>query len=248
MDAIKIKKLTKRFEGVAAIDNLSINFERGKITALIGPNGSGKSTLTNVLTGMLQFEEGTIALHEDITLKYIKPYDTPVYGLTRTFQDVRLFEQMSVTDNVLITLTARNVFSSLFERHSKLHEKQAEEALKIVGLWDKRDAQAGSLSYGQRKLLEIARVLAMSETGRANIILFDEPFAGLFPQMVKSVSKIITDLKTQGRTILLIEHNMELIRELSDRVIVIDSGSLLAEGAPEDVLSKKEVIEAYLGA
>jgi len=156
---------------------------------------------------------------------------------------VRLFEQMSVLDNVLVVLTDRAVLASLFEKHGLFHLNKAEEVLKRVGLWGKHKELAGGLSYGQRKLLEIARVLAM----RADVILLDEPFAGLFPEMLKIVVGIIKELRAQGKTIVLIEHNMDLIRELSDRLVVMDAGKLLAEGKPAEVLSKKEVIEAYLG-
>lgn len=247
MDILKTQNLTKRFDGVLAVDNLSISIRKGEITSIIGPNGSGKTTLTNMLSGLIPIDGGCVVLHGSVVLKSIKPYDIPSYGITRTFQDVRLFEQMTVIDNVLVVLTERNVFGAVFERHGAFHLKQAEEVLKKAGLWEKRKEPVAGLSYGQRKLLEIARVLALSASAEAAVVLFDEPFAGLFPQMVKAVSSIIRGMKEEGRTIVLIEHNMDIIRALSDRVIVMDSGRLLAEGRPEDVLSKKEVIEAYLG-
>jgi ABC-type branched-subunit amino acid transport system ATPase component len=150
---------------------------------------------------------------------------------------------MPVLDNVLVVLTERSVFGALFERHGALHLAKAEEVLRRVGLWEKRRELANNLSYGQRKLLEIARVLAMNP----EIIFFDEPFAGLFPEMVKLVAGICKELKVKGKTLILAEHNMELIRELSDHIFVFDSGELLAEGVPSEVLSKREVIEAYLG-
>lgn len=239
---LEVKHLIKKFDGVHAIDRLSLAIEKGKITSIIGPNGSGKTTLMNVLSGLLGPESGVIIIN-GIKTSRVKPYDTRAYGLTRTFQEVRLFLQMSVLDNILLVLTERPVFSAFFENHGPLHLKQAQEVLERVGLWEKRQALAANLSYGQRKLLEIARVLAM----KSDIILFDEPFAGLFPEMVKNICAIIEELKTQGKTIVLIEHNMSLIRELSDHVFVLDSGELLAEGTPEEVLSKRTVIDAYLG-
>ncbi|MBI2412865.1 MAG: ABC transporter ATP-binding protein [Deltaproteobacteria bacterium] len=246
-DAIlKTRNLVKHFDGVRAVDDLSISIAKGKVTSVIGPNGSGKTTLTNVLSGLASIDGGCVVLHS-VALKRIRPFDMPSYGMTRTFQQVRLFEQMPVLDNVLVVLTERSVFGALFERHGALHVKQAEEALKKVGLWEKRDELAGGLSYGQRKLLEIARVLALCAGRQGDMILLDEPFAGLFPKMVKTVSNIITALRDEGRTIILIEHNMDLIRELSDHVIVMDSGRFLAEGSPEEVLERKDVIEAYLG-
>ena len=146
-------------------------------------------------------------------------------------------------DNILVVITKRNLWSALFEKHKSYHLKQAEEVLRRVNLWEKKNELAVNLSYGQRKLLEIARAISMD----VNIFLFDEPFAGLFPEMRKIVVSIIKELKKHGKTVVLIEHNMDLIRELSDHLIVMDEGKLLAEGNPEKVLSQKNVIEAYLG-
>ena len=241
-EALTTKHLTKQFDGVKAVNSLSISFEKGIITSVIGPNGSGKTTLINVLTGMLPINEGTVAV-SGVELNKVYPYDVKAYGMTRTFQQVRLFEQMSVLDNILIVLTERNVFSALFERHTRYHLEQAEELLKQVDMWKKKDELAENLSYGQRKLVEIARALAM----QSEIYFFDEPFAGLFPEMRKIVISAINDLKKAGKTIILVEHDMELIRKLSDHVIVLDSGKLLAQGEPEQVLNDKKVIEAYLG-
>ena len=247
MSALKTENLVKHFEGVMAIEGLSISIEPGRITGIIGPNGSGKTTLINVLSGMLPIDGGCVVIGNTLRLKRIKPHRVHSYGITRTFQEVRLFEQMTVLDNILVVLTERGILSALLERHGAGHLKQAEDVLKRVGLWDKRGGLTINLSYGQRKLLEIARVLALSETGQAGIILFDEPFAGLFPQMVKIVSSIIKELKEDGKTVVLVEHNMDLIREISDHVIVMDCGNLLAEGNAKEVLERRDVIEAYLG-
>jgi len=247
MKILETKNLTKKFDGIQAIDRLSISFEAGKITSLIGPNGSGKTTLTNLLTGLLPFDGGEIVIAET-SLKKIHSFEIPIYGLTRTFQNVRLFEQMTVLDNILVVLTERGVFRSIFERHTAFHLAKAEEVLKKVNLWEKRQELANNLSYGQRKLLEIARILAMaSSAGGAEIFFFDEPFAGLFPEMIKIIVSAMKELRERGKTLILIEHNMDLIRELSDYVYVLDAGKLLAEGKPNEVLAKKEVIEAYLG-
>ncbi len=235
--------LIKRFGGVHAVDHLSVSFEPGKITAVIGPNGSGKSTLINTLTGMLEMDGGEVIIAETTRLSKIAPHAIAEYGITRTFQDVRLFEQMPVIDNLLIALTERPVWSAFFENHKAFHLEEAEELLRRVGLYDKRHELAVNLSYGQRKLLEIARTLAM----KADVYLYDEPYAGLFPEMVKLVSSVMKDLRAAGKTVVLIEHNMDLIRELADTVFVLDAGKLLAHGAPHDVLSRREVIEAYLG-
>ena len=228
---------------------MSISFPEGKITGVIGPNGSGKSTLVNLLTGFTPYDSGLVKVGEHTVLTKIQPYEIPGFGLTRTFQDVRLFEQMPVIDNILIVITSRHVIGSLFEKHKKYHLDIAEQVLRKVNLWEKKDDLAHNLSYGQRKLLEIGRVLAMDlgEEDGLHTIFFDEPFAGLFPEMIQTVSTVLKELREQGKTIVLIEHNMDLIRALSDHVIVLDSGHLLAEGTPAHVLAQPEVIEAYLG-
>ena len=243
MDALETKKLTKEFGGVKAVNNLSISFEKGKIIGLIGPNGSGKTTLVNVLSGMLPIDGGTVVVSGSRELSKIRSHDIMHLGVTRTFQNVRLFEQMPVLDNVLSVITKRGILGSLFEQYKTFHESKAREVLERVGLWEKKNELVENLSYGQRKLLEIGRALAMD----ADIILFDEPYAGLFPEMVKQVSGIMQELKGEGKTVVLIEHDMAIIRELCDHVFVLDAGALLAEGTPEKVLKQKDVIEAYLG-
>ena len=243
MPLLRIDDLKKQFDGIKAVDGLSISFEPKKITGLIGPNGSGKSTLVDLLTGMTVIDSGTVVVGETTTFFAIRPQEAMLNGITRTFQDVRVFEQMSVVDNVLVVLTDKHVCGSLFRKHTPPHLGKAIDVLTKVGLWEKRNDLAATLSYGQRKLLEIARALATD----VSIYFFDEPFAGLFPEMIRVVSSVLKDLRDAGKTVVLVEHNMELIRELSDFCIVMDSGKLLAEGQPSDVLSRKEVIDAYLG-
>ena len=243
MDALKVKNLTKHFDGVKAVHHLSLHIKRGGVTGLVGPNGSGKTTLVNLLSGMVPFDEGTIVLNGSRAMREVIPSHISLYGVTRTFQDVRLFEQITVLDNILVALTERTVMAALFERHTVYHTGQAEDALRRVNLWSKRNELAANLSYGQRKLLEIARALATD----AAVYLFDEPFAGLFPEMVEIVSDTINVLRKQGKTIVLIEHNMDLIRRLCDHIIVMEQGALLTEGTPEAALSEKKVVEAYLG-
>lgn len=243
INAIDIRGLTKRFDGVQAVDNLSISIKKGKITGIIGPNGSGKTTLVNLLSRMLTMDGGFIVLSEDVKICKIKPHEISAYGITRTFQEVRLFNQMMVWDNLLVVLTERNIFSALFEKHKPYHLDKAGDILKQVGLWEKRNELAINLSYGQRKLLEIARALAMD----SEILFLDEPFAGLFPEMRKIIAGIIRELKQKNKAVILIEHDMNLIRELCDYIFVMDSGQLLAEGRPKEIMKNKKVIEAYLG-
>lgn len=249
MPLLSTKSLVKHFEGVYAVNKLSISFEPGKITGIIGPNGSGKSTLINTLTGLIPADSGEIIVAGAESLKKVRAHEVPTLGMTRTFQDVKLFEQMPVIDNILVVLTERSIWKSLFERHGAFHNEKAEDVLKRVGLWEKRNELAKNLSYGQRKLLEIARVLAMIHcgVGDINVIFFDEPFAGLFPEMIKIVTSVMAELRNQGKAVILVEHNMDLIRELSDHIYVLDSGELLAEGKPEEVLARRDVMEAYLG-
>ncbi|MDE0243648.1 MAG: ABC transporter ATP-binding protein [Candidatus Kaiserbacteria bacterium] len=240
--ALAVQNLTKHFSGVLAIDNLSLSITQGAITSIVGPNGSGKTTLINTLSGIFKPEQGTITV-QGRTVPPLHPHDVWHHGITRTFQNTRLFEQMTVLDNVLVVLTKRSVIPSLLETKDDTHYDQAKQVLAATNLWEKRDQLAANLSYGQRKLLEIARSLATD----ADIYLFDEPFAGLFPKMVTVVFTILRSLKQEGKTVVLVEHDMDLIRKISDHVIVLDSGTLLAQGSPEQVLSEKSVVEAYLG-
>jgi branched-chain amino acid transport system ATP-binding protein len=243
MASLSIRNLTKVFGGVRAIDQVDMEFEMGKITALIGPNGSGKTTLINATTGILPIDGGSVIIGNSQVYTHMRLWDIAALGIARTFQNARLIGQMSVLDNLLLVLTERNVWSALFERHGKYHLDQAEDLLKKIGLWDKRHANAGDLSYGQRKLLEIARAVGM----RSKVYFFDEPFAGLFVEMRKTVSGILCELKAAGATVVLVEHDMALVRELADICYVLDSGKVIARGSPEQVLSKENVIEAYLG-
>ncbi len=240
--AVESQELSKHFGAVKAVDRLTMSVPKGGMTSIVGPNGSGKSTLINLLSGTLPFDEGLILI-DSVSFKIVKSYDTPSHGLTRTFQEVRLFNQMSVWDNILVILTTKGVFSSLFERTRSSHKEKAQEILQSVGLWDKRKALAMNLSYGQRKLLEVGRALAMD----VHIFLFDEPFAGLFPEMLEIVKDLLRELRRQGRTVIFVSHNMDIVRELSDHIFVLDSGTLLAAGEVGDVLNRPEVIEAYLG-
>ena len=239
---LETKELSKSWGGVHAVDHLSVSIPENEITGLVGPNGSGKTTLINLLSGFFPHDSGEIEFSGTLRTK-ILPWENQAYDITRTFQSVRLFEQMSTLDNLLVVLTERAPFAALFERHTEYHLARADEILKRIGLYEKKNHMAADLSYGQRKLLEIGRVLATD----SKIILFDEPFAGLFPEVVKQVEGIIAELKTQGKTIVLVEHNMAIIRKLCDHIIVMDAGKLLAEGNPERVLERKDVIEAYLG-
>ena len=240
--ALETRGISKHFGAVRAVDELSMAVRRGGITSVVGPNGSGKSTLVNLLSGTLPLDGGMVII-DGVGLRIVRAHETPGHGLTRTFQEVRLFDQISVWDNLMVVLTERRVFPALVERSRPGQKELAERILRDVGMWEKRRALAMNLSYGQRKLLEIGRAIALD----VNIYLMDEPYAGLFPQMVERVKVIMKGMRERGHTVIFISHNMDIVRELSDRIMVLDSGQLLAEGEVEEVLSREEVIDAYLG-
>ena len=241
--ALQTDGISKHFGAVRAVDELSLSIPRQGTTSIVGPNGSGKSTLVNLLSGVLPLDGGMVII-DGVGLRVVRAHETPAHGLTRTFQEVRLFDQITVWDNIMVVLTERRLFPSLLERVKPATRRKAQHILESVGMWEKRDSLAMDLSYGQRKLLEIGRVMAMD----VQTYLFDEPFAGLFPQMVERVKDIMKQMRADGYTIVFVSHNMEIVRELSDRIIVLDSGALLAAGDVEPVLGSEEVIEAYLGA
>ncbi|MBP7720994.1 MAG: ABC transporter ATP-binding protein [Alphaproteobacteria bacterium] len=242
MSALATERLCKNFLGVQALRELSIEFAEGQCTGLIGPNGSGKSTLLHVASGLVPISDGAIILSKQ-RLDCIKPHQILKYGMSRTFQDGRLIGQMSVLDNLLLAMAERKPFRALFQFRKNEDLARAEEMLRRVSLWDKKDVLANGLSYGQRKLLEITRAMA---TG-ADTYLLDEPFSGLFPEAIEIIVGLIEDMKKKGKTIVLIEHSMDLITRLCDHVIVMDAGKLLAQGKPQEVLHNTDVLEAYLG-
>ena len=235
-------EISKYFGAVAAVDELSITIPRQGMTSIVGPNGSGKSTLINLLSGTLPLDGGIVII-DGQGLRTIHAYETPDHSITRTFQEVRLFDQISVLDNILVVLTTRKFLPALFERNRRQHREKAQEILERVGMWEKRASLAQDLSYGQRKLLEIGRAIALN----VNIYLFDEPFAGLFPQMLERVKVILKEMRDEGRTIIFVSHNMDIVREMADHLIVLDGGQFLLAGEVEDVLNRSEVISAYLG-
>ena len=242
LDIIACKNLNKQFMGIKAIDNLTINIPQAQTTGLIGPNGSGKTTLMNILTGMLKPDSGEIRVRDKIR-KRIKSHELRKYRIARTFQDGRLIEQLSVEDNLLLPVADNTILGGLKEVNQDDYKTRMEQVLEITSLTEHRHKKAEELSYGLRKLLEIGRLLMQD----AEINFFDEPFTGLFPEIVEKVCDIIGGLQKQGKTIVIIEHNMGLIKRLSDHIIVLDHGTLLAEGRPDFVLKNKAVREAYLG-
>lgn len=251
MKILETMELTKRFFGVAAVDNVDLYIDRGEICGLIGPNGSGKTTLFNCVTKLLKPEEGRVMFKgEEIT--HLKAHQIALKGLTRTFQLVHIFPKMTVTENMLVANQAyrgEKLLESFFGSDSlrameEEDRRRAYNLLKTLGIYHLRDEHAASLSYGQQKLLEIAMALMPDP----EICLMDEPTAAVNPVMIKTILDMIKSLnKNEQKTFFIIEHNMDVIRDVCSRVIVLDHGEKIAEGTPEEVRKDPLVMEAYFG-
>ena len=246
---LRVRHLEKRFNGVRAVQGCSFDVGANSITALIGPNGAGKTTVFNLITGFVRPENGRIK-YKGRSLVGMKPYQIANLGLTRTFQLIRLFPKLTVMENLL--LAEENVGESLIrafvmpgrvKKEEQKKRKQCLRFLKLVGLEHKAGALAENLSYGQQKLVEIARVLA---TG-ADIILLDEPVAGVNPTMRKHIKEVLRRLKKAGKTIFLIEHDMPFVMDVCEKVIVLDHGKEVIAGTPKQVMNDRRVLDAYLG-
>ena len=247
---LKIDKISKRFGGLQALSDISIEVEKETIHGIIGPNGAGKTTLFNIITGMFPADTGEVTI-EGKTLPSQKPHLLVPMGIARTFQNIRLFKNLSVMENVLIgqhVHTKTPVLSILLngktakESDQKAYEV-ASDALQFVNLLDKKDEIVKNLSYGQQRLIEFARAIA----AQPKVILLDEPAAGMNPTEKSNLVKFIEALREKKYTVVLIEHDMKLVMNLCNKISVLDHGTKIAEGNPEYVRSRPEVIEAYLG-
>lgn len=250
MPVLSATGLIKNFGGVTAVNNASIEVSPGSITGLIGPNGAGKTTLFNLLSNFIRPDQGRVVFDGD-PIESLQPHEIAQRGMIRTFQVARVLSRLSVLENMLLAeqkQTGERFWSTWFLSKQIAQEEReardrAMEILESVGLAAKANDYAGALSGGQRKLLEIARALMT----RPKLVLLDEPAAGVNPTLINQICEYITYWNRQGLTFLIIEHNMDVIMSLCDRVWVLAEGTNLAVGSPNEIQTNPKVLEAYLG-
>jgi branched-chain amino acid transport system ATP-binding protein len=251
MSVLSLKNLTKQFGGLTAVDNVTFDIEEGEIFGLIGPNGAGKTTIFNLITGIYSITGGGI-FYYDKKLEKVKPFEIANMGITRTFQNIRLFKKLTVYDNVLTACHKLAEYSLLdsiirfgkFKPQEKCLNEKTAELLKLMGLWDYRDVVASNLPYGLQRKLEIARALALEP----KLLLLDEPAAGMNPEETIQLVELIKEIRDKFElTVLLIEHHMDLVMGVCDRIFVLNFGIPLALGTPKEIQEDKRVVEAYLG-
>ncbi len=251
MSVLSLKKLTKRFGGLTAVDNVNFSIEEGEIFGLIGPNGAGKTTIFNLITAIYSVTEGEIYFY-DKKLAGLKPFEIANMGITRTFQNIRLFKKLTVYDNVLTAchkLADYSLWNSVvrigkYKEQERLLNNKTEDLLKLMGLWEYKDIVASNLPYGLQRKLEIARALALEP----RLLLLDEPAAGMNPEETLQLMELIKEIRKKfNLTVLIIEHHMDLIMGVCDRIFVLNFGIPLAIGTPKEIQEDKKVIEAYLG-
>ncbi len=247
---LSLRGVTKRFGGLVAVDDVTFEVPKGEVFALIGPNGAGKTTLFNCITGIFAPTAGAV-MFEGRNISGSKPHRTAQLGIARTFQNIRLFEYMTALDNVKVGCHVRmhaKLWDALFRtpfanREEAAVRDRAMEYLRFVGIEQHADNYARNLAYGQQRRLEIARALATEP----RLLLLDEPAAGFTPQEKVALMKLVRKIIDRGITVFLIEHDMKVVMEASQRIVVLDHGEKIAEGPPVEVRNNQRVIEAYLG-
>ena len=246
---LQIKNLNKHFGGVKAVKDCTFDVRENEIVALIGPNGAGKTTVFNLLTGFIKPDKGHVH-YKGTPLLGVKPYKISNLGITRTFQLIKLLPKLTLVENLLLAKQQSGehllniIFKPKYIKHEeKENRKHCIELLDLVGLKEKRNHYAKNLSYGQQKLVEIARILATD----ADLLLLDEPVAGVNPVMREKIKSILKTLKHQGKTILFIEHDMKFVMDVADKITVMDHGEEIAIGTPKQIQKNPRVLQAYLG-
>jgi len=247
---LEVRELTQRFGGITALENISFTVTRGEITGVIGPNGAGKTTLFNIVTGIYAQTSGVVTL-EGADISSQPAEKLAANGLVRTFQNIELFGNMTVLENVMVGMHTRSnsgIMACMCKmpwhlREERLIMEQAKEWLNFCGISDLADMKASNLPFGQGRLLEIARAMAV----RPTIMLMDEPAAGLNNRETSLLATLIRKIRDTGVTIVLVEHDMELVMGICDRIIVLNLGRKLAEGTPREIQENQAVISAYLG-
>ncbi|MBL6628996.1 MAG: ABC transporter ATP-binding protein [Candidatus Actinomarina sp.] len=247
---ISVKNLKKSFGGLKAVDVQELSFKEGELTSIIGPNGAGKTTFFDLISGFQNADSGDILLNEN-NISNSQPYKIARMGMVRTFQLTKVFDRMTVLENLLFSGSEVNNDSflrSILKLNSqKSYEKslkeKAIEIMKDLNIGHMADSYARELSGGQKKLLELARAII----NKPEILLLDEPLAGVNPKLAEDILSIIKKLSDNGITIIMVEHNIEAVMKISERIVVLAEGSLIADGSPSEIRSDKNVIEAYLG-
>lgn len=252
MALLDVQAVSKRFGGVQAISQVTFSVERGQIVGLIGPNGAGKTSFFNCVTGLVPIDEGRI-LFDDGTeaLHGLPAHRVLEKGVARTFQNLRIFRNMTVLENVAVGFHARTrsnlwdafIRTPLFHEEENRVRQKGLELLRFIGLDRLAGEIAGNLSYGSQKRLEIARALASDP----KLLLLDEPVAGMNPSEKEELSTLVRRIRERGVAVLLIEHDMKVVMPLSEKIVVMDEGALIAEGPPEKIKNDKRVVRAYLG-
>jgi ABC-type branched-subunit amino acid transport system ATPase component len=251
MKILEIKEVSKHFGGIKAVSELSLAITKNKVFGLIGPNGAGKTTVFNLITGFLRPDQGEIVFNGN-RIDAMPPHKIVKLGICRSYQELRLFNRLKVMDNVYVGIPNQKydriltaLFAKRFERSREREENTERVAslLKISNLLSKKDVLAGSLSFGEQKFLMADRILA---TG-ADLILLDEPTAGLDAGQIDDVLVLIDNLIQEGKTVFIVEHNIDVIMSISDYIFVLDQGRLAAEGTPKEIYENEKVLETYLG-